>query len=319
MAVGVLATLSARTGIGADQSPRAETHEVARVNGAVIMSDRLETAVAALIPRESFHRNVSAEKQAALREQALQSLVDDELEFQEGVRQAVTVSDGELRAAWDDAASRYGGQRGFDSALRRSGVSEQDARAELRRMAVIRKIYDREVTAKCGVNREQAQQFFDAHPERFVEPEQLHIQAITVRVDPSSGADEWAAARARAEDARRKLDAGSAFEDVVTQYATDDNKTMHGDLGFVHRGSLTAQFEEVAKDLPLRQPSNVIATLYGYHIIRVLEIRPAEPKSFEQIRATLQADLTAASCAERKDAWITELRAKAHVAIRREP
>ena len=39
------------------------------------LADRLTAALAALIPMESFHRNVSDEKRAALRQQALDGLI----------------------------------------------------------------------------------------------------------------------------------------------------------------------------------------------------------------------------------------------------
>ena len=58
---------------------RPAVHEVARVNGVTLTSDRLDSAVSALVPMESFHRNVSPEKMAALRQKALGQLVDDEL------------------------------------------------------------------------------------------------------------------------------------------------------------------------------------------------------------------------------------------------
>ena len=294
---------------------RPPVREVARVNGTPLMSDRLEAAVGALIPMESSHRNVSAEKMAALRRQALQTMVDDELQYQEAIRLGIKVPEADVEVAWKRAATRYGGTKGFEEALRQTGATPAAARAELRRSLAIAAIGAREVTAKCTVTAADAATFFAAHPERFVEPEQLHIFAITVGVDPSSGPAQWAAAKARAADALRELKGGAPFAAMVAKYSTDASKAAGGDMGFIHRGSLSERFEQVARALPVGQISEVVETLYGYHIIRVSEIRPAQKKALAEVSASLQKDLTAQRCGERKDAWLAGLRARANVAI----
>jgi peptidyl-prolyl cis-trans isomerase C len=301
--------------VGETATAPSRPHDVARVNGAPITSDRLDAAVGALIPMESFHRNVSVEKMAELRQRALQTLVDDELQYQDGVRQAIKVSDKDVQAVWDKTVAQYGGAKAFDAALSRARTTRDAARIEIRRTLIIDKAYERSVTAQCQVSRDDVQRFFVANPDRFVEPEQLHIYAITVGVDPSSTSAQWAAARARAGQALEELKAGASFEATVLKYSTDPSKAQGGDMGFLHRGSLSETFERVARELPVGRFSDVIQTIYGYHIVRVSEVRPARKKSFEDVSATLQSDLTAARCAERKDAWLAGLRARASVAL----
>src|SRR5690349_16509971 len=72
-----------RASHAAGNAARGVLRPVAVVNGTPLFSDRLESAVAALLPYESFHRNVSTDKLAELRRQALAGLVDDELQYQD--------------------------------------------------------------------------------------------------------------------------------------------------------------------------------------------------------------------------------------------
>ena len=175
------------------------------------------------------------------------------------------------------------------------------------------KNYERSVASHCAVTRDGAQQFFDANPERFVEPEQLHVFAITVGVDPSSGAAQWEAAKARAEDARHALDRGTPFSQVAREFSTDPSRDAGGDMGFVHRGSLASPFETLVAELPIDTPSEVVQSLYGYHIVLVTEVRAAAPKTFDDVSRTLIADLTETQCAEQRQAWLAGLRAGATI------
>jgi len=289
--------------------------EVARVNGVALTSDRLDSAVSALVPMESFHRNVSPEKMTALRQKALGQLVDDELEYQDGVRLGIGVTPTELNAGVRDAARRYGGLQGFETALRQTGATLAAARREIRRSITIRKTVSRVVTEKCQVSQGEASSFFTANPDRFVEPEQLHVFAITIGVDPSSTASQWAAAKTRAEDVRQQLTAGASFDELARKYSTDPSKASGGDMGFVHRGSLSDKFEQIASALAPGRTSDVVETLYGYHIVRVTETRAPQKRTFAEIGASLQRDLIATRCAETRDAWLTRLRSAATIVL----
>ena len=287
--------------------------EVARVNGVPLTSTRLEAAVNALIPIESFHRDVSPEKMAALRQKALQNIVDQELQYQDGVRLGLTVTDLEVNAALAQAQQKYKSPQAFAQALGSATLTVADARREIRRPLTIEKARDRAVASKCQVSRDEAASFFQSNPERFVMPEQLHVYAITIGVDPSSSAKQWADAKSRAEDVLRQLRAGAPFEEMARKYSTDPSRTTGGDMGFVHRGSLSDDFEKATRDVRVGRVSDVIESLYGFHIVRVTEIRPPLKKTFAEVGAEIQEDLTAKRCAEMHDAWLARLRAGATI------
>jgi parvulin-like peptidyl-prolyl isomerase len=86
-------------------------------------------------------------------------------------------------------------------------------------------------------------------------------------------------------------------------------------MGFVHRGSLSDRFEQIAKDLPRGQISDVVETLYGYHIVRVSEVRPPRTLAFAEVRANIQKDLAAARCTDVRDAWVARLRRSATIVV----
>ena len=86
-------------------------------------------------------------------------------------------------------------------------------------------------------------------------------------------------------------------------------------MGFLHRGSLTDEFESATRDLHPGEVSGVVSSLYGYHIVRVSEIRPPQQKTFTDVGAAVQKDLTAKRCVEMRDAWTSDLRARATIVV----
>lgn len=285
------------------------------MNGVAVTSDRVAAALSALIPQESFHRNVSADRMSALRTQALSSVIDEELIYQEGVQGGLTPSASELKAAWSQTVARYGGAARFDEQLKKAGVTRASVDRELSRRIVIDHSMKRSVLDQCRVTKEDAERFYLMNPDRFVEPEQLHVHAVTVTVNPSGGPDDWQKAKARAGEAKRALERGRAFADVARSFSTDAGRDTGGDMGFVHRGGLASPFDAIVANLPVGSPSEVVQSIYGYHIVLVSEVRQPQKRSFDQVSATLITDLASTRCTERRDGWVAALRARARIQI----
>ena len=296
-------------------STHSPVREEGRVNGVPLMSDRVDAALNALLPMESFHRHVNPASLAALRKRALQGVIDEELQYQEGVQLGLTASDAEVVEDVARARRNSKSPEAFDQALRQARVSMADFRRHVRRALTITKAHDREVTSRCQVSADEAERFYADNPERFVVPEQLHVYAITIGVDPSSSSRQWADASARANDVLRQLRSGASFDELARTYSTDPSREKGGDMGLFHRGTLTEEFEKVTRGMKPGDVSDVVQTLYGYHIIRVAEIRPPERRSHADVGQELRKDLTTKRCAEMADAWTARLRSGATIVL----
>ena len=300
---------------GTAAAPQPAVRVVARVNNAPIMSDRVDVALRRLIPFESFHRNVGAATVERLRGKALDGVVDEELRYQDGVRQGLTPSRAEVNAGFKAVVARYGRREAFEQALRASGASGEDVRREVRRTLVIQKAFDRAVTSRCQVSAEEAARFYADNPGRFVVPEQLHVYAITFGVDPGSPAGAWTDAKAKAEQVLGQIRNGAPFEEMARAHSTDKTRERGGDMGFAHRGSLTDEFEQALRDLEPGGVSPVIQTIYGFHIVRIASITPPERKMLPEVAEAIQQDLTKQRCAETESAWTARLRASAAIVL----
>jgi len=66
-------------------------------------------------------------------------------------------------------------------------------------------------------------------------------------------------------------DGQKTFEEIAREFGQDTAAAVGGDLGFIPRGQLTSELDDVAFTIPIDQVSQVIHTKYGWHVIKVLE------------------------------------------------
>lgn len=98
----------------------------------------------------------------------------------------------------------------------------------------------------------------------------------------------------KAEEIYKKAKSGAKFEELAKQYSDDISKNNGGDLGFVKRGMMIKEFEDVLFSLKEGEISKPVKTSFGYHIIKNEKYLPKKEYTFaevkDQIRSTILKD-----------------------------
>ncbi|MGZ7031917.1 MAG: peptidylprolyl isomerase, partial [Thermoanaerobaculia bacterium] len=134
---------------------------------------------------------------------------------------------------------------------------------------------------------------FDSSKEDFKRPEAAHILHILIKVDPKATPAEEMAAQIRAEILVKRLRAGEDFAKLAKENSGDPSSSgTGGDMGWIDRGMTVEPFDTAAFTVPLNTISDPIRSKeYGYHIIKVLERRPAGYKTFDEVRQQLASQM----------------------------
>jgi parvulin-like peptidyl-prolyl isomerase len=131
---------------------------------------------------------------------------------------------------------------------------------------------------------EAARAYYDKHRERFIEPEQLKLSVILLKVEPSSPQAAWNGAHAEALTLLKKLRAGANFAELAQLHSCDRSASRGGEMDYTHRGMLPVAVHSVVDSLQPRQLSEPVQLLEGVVILRLDDRRAAQPRSFEQVR-----------------------------------
>jgi peptidyl-prolyl cis-trans isomerase SurA len=123
------------------------------------------------------------------------------------------------------------------------------------------------------ISRREVEEFYATYKDSLPGiKETVDISHILKQVKPGGTSAENALERIM--EIRKKIEDGADFSEMAKEYSEDPaTATRGGDLGFINRGDLVKEFEEVAFNLEPGQVSDVVQTQFGYHLIKLIEKR----------------------------------------------
>jgi peptidyl-prolyl cis-trans isomerase D len=129
-----------------------------------------------------------------------------------------------------------------------------------------------DIAKNIVVSDDDVKAFYEENINDFGDEEQRRISHILIEVD----ADEDAA-KAQAESILTQINAGGDFAELAKQYSSDTFSGENGgDLDWLERGSMDEVFDEQAFALAeIGDVSNVVQTEYGFHLIKLTDLKPA--------------------------------------------
>ncbi len=148
---------------------------------------------------------------------------------------------------------------------------------------------------------------FEAQKARFISPEQRHVAHILIEVTPDAAEADIETARQTVEDLVKRARAGEDFATLAMENSQDQGSASEGgDLGWVEPGVMVQSFENAMYELSMEAPiSEPVQTAFGWHVIKLQELRESTGQSFEEARMTLvneyQEDVASRAFLEQAD------------------
>jgi len=149
----------------------------------------------------------------------------------------------------------------------------------------------------ASVSEDDVKAYYEQSKAQYVEPEKRRVSHILI--DNSEDDD---AAKAKAESLLAQLNAGADFAELA-ETSSDDivSAEMGGDLEWIERDVMEPAFEDAAFALQNKGDySDVVASEFGYHIIKLTDIQSQQVKPYDAVKADLRAELEQA---EKVDAF----------------
>lgn len=173
---------------------------------------------------------------------------------------------------------------------------------EFKKMTLVSLVLKKEVEDKAVVDDAEAKAFFDQNQDKFTIGTELRASHILVQTEEE------------AESIHEKIKNGEDFAKLAKEHSKDTGSAEKGgDLGYFGRGKMVPEFERAAAGLKPGEVSEPVKTRFGYHIIKLIDIKEGTPANFEQSRESIKRQLMAEKRKKLFDAYIEKLKGELDV------
>jgi peptidyl-prolyl cis-trans isomerase SurA len=181
--------------------------------------------------------------------------------------------------------------------------------AEGIRLNVLRsRVLARVVSPDVRVTDATLREYYDKHKDEYRDME-YHLKQIFISGQRGDGSQ-------RAANAYKLLDQGKKFEDVALEFSDDPSGKQGGDIGFVKVEELLPALKESVKLLVPNTYTNAVQTPYGFHILKLIEIKKTDLAPFETLKDKIHEQIVLQESEKRYNEYINKLRQASYIEVK---
>jgi parvulin-like peptidyl-prolyl isomerase len=235
-------------------------------------------------------RAVPPEQSAMLERQVLDQLIQIQLLMSKATEADKTSGKELAEKKLQEVKTQLGSDEVFDRKLKAEGITRAQLLAKWTEGGTAEAIVKREL--KVNLTDDEAKKYYEDNPSKFEQPEMVRVSHILFSTkdpndanpDPSQKKDipedQKKAKRKQAEDVLKQAKAGEDFTKLVKEFSEDPGKAQNnGEYKFSRDDPFVPEFKAAAFSLTTNQISDIVTTLFGYHILKLWEKIPAKKES----------------------------------------
>ncbi len=291
---------------------------VAKVNGEPIYESQVTHEVDKQLQKFKKHgmRGARPELENKLKKNALNKIIDQQILVQ--ASQKVAIADIEKRAGekLESMKADFSSEEEFQQYLKAKGMTTKSLMTSTKQRIRMNEYLKSQGLAEPHVSVEEIKKFYKQGKDGFKRKESVMVSHILVRVAKDAEPAERQKGRDRAKELRQRVVAGKDFAEIAGKYSDcARTKQAGGDLGYIKRGFMPPGFDEVAFTLKMGEVSEIIETEFGYHIIKVVDKKPAGYVPLEDVKNFIKKYLEKRILREKIALHTKELKQKAKIEI----
>lgn len=171
---------------------------------------------------------------------------------------------------------------------------------------LVQSLIEKEIIGKVKVDDQEALTYYEENKDNFITKEQVYLYNILVETEEV------------AQDILEKLKAGGDFIELAKEKSTGPSAAQGGDLGYVSKGELIPEIENVIFALEIGNISDIIKSEYGFHILKVTDKKPEVLKTFEEVKEEIVQTLLSTKQKEAFDNLLEEIKSQVTIEINEE-
>ena len=255
---------------------------IATVNDGVVLQSDIDTALKTL-KLNAQQKQQSLPAESVLKDQVIEKLILDTIQFQEANRIGVKVDDNRLDSAIDKIAKdNKQTLEQFQADLASAGISYATFREDIRKEIAISEARNALVRRRINIIPAEVDNLTKLLANESNATVQYHIQHIQLRFD--NGASKEAVEK-EANDLIKKLNQGADFTEMAITYSKGPKALKGGDWGWMRKEEMPTIF---ADQISTQTKDAVIGPFrsgVGFHILKITDVKGLETIAVTEVNA----------------------------------
>ena len=189
----------------------------------------------------------------------------------------------------------------LESMIKTQGYTTEEYKRLLKARLERQSFFESEIVGKLRITDEDAYSEYRNNNPNYVENVSSFKIAQIFFSPRTGGAD---AAQKRAQDIRKRLGAGEAFETLADRYNEDTGAEPGGLLGEFKTGEFNKDLEGAIGKLSAGDYTPIIRTAQGFHILKILEKTAAKDPNFVRLKEQIKSQLVEKNFKRQLKNWI---------------
>jgi parvulin-like peptidyl-prolyl isomerase len=288
---------------------------VAVVNNEVITKSEINEVLMPLYAqyKSTYDETELTRRLEEARTNILNQMIEDRLILQEAKSEGIEVTAREVEERLNEVKSQFADEEEFKRVLQTQDLTVADLKEKYSQQLMIKKLINREVRYKIEITPTEVFRYYQMNQEQFRTPEMVKLQTILIR---KTKEPESPTPKERIEQLYKSLKEGKEFSKLAKEYSEDPSAERGGDMGYISKGEMMSQIDEVIFSLNEGKLSDIIETRVGYHIFRVTNKREPDIRPFEDVRVEIENLLFQRKAEARFDEWMDSLKENAYISIK---
>ena len=293
---------------------------VAVVDGNIILASELEQQLA---PMRAQAEQIADPKErerriGKLHAQVLEEMIAEELIVQAAEAAKIAIDPEEVRAAIEDVKQQNKlDDAGLAQALASQGLTIASYKQLLARTLLRHRAVNQLVTPKVTITEEDTRARYDQMQRRSEAVSAVAVAHVLFALPEHPSEQQLADAKAAAARVIDRARAGEPFDKLVAELSDDaGTKATGGALGWFERGTATPEWEAVVFAMEKGEVRGPVKSAQGLHVLRAVDVKRASTKPYAEMKDGLGLELKRRAVEKATQAWLAELRKKAHIDIK---
>lgn len=287
---------------------------VATVNGVSIKMEDFQQLLGFMQYQYSQQgMQIQGQQLEQLKRAVLESLIDDELVYQIAMDEGYAPTEQEIEDELQRTKQQFGDEEAYKTALKQQGIDESQLKQEIKKKIVRDKYTEENFYSQVELTEQDVKDFYENNPDQFTQPFQFRSSHILVQLAEGASEEDRQAAREKIEAARQRIESGEEFSEVAREVSEGPSAKNGGDLNYAPKGSFVPAFEEAALGLEVGEISDIVETRFGYHIIKLTDVKEEQVAPFEEVKDQIAQYLERVQAQEMRNQFLTEKKEDADI------